>query len=76
ALLEEVRLFEPDAIQSDDVGSYLWGKLAYGSLLFAQGIGQLGIADCLGRPELLPLWRGLATEVLRVARAEGVTPRG
>ncbi|MBN8943860.1 MAG: ketopantoate reductase family protein [Rhizobiales bacterium] len=75
-LLAEVRLFEPDAIQSDDIGSYLWGKLAYGSLLFAQGIGQLGIADCLARPELLPLWRGLATEVLSVARAEGVTPRG
>lgn len=76
ALLAEVRLFEPDAIISDDIGSYLWGKLAYGSLLFAQGIGQLGIADCLARPELLPLWRGLATEVLSVARAEGVTPKG
>lgn len=76
ALLAEVRLFEPDAIITDDVGSYLWGKLAYGSLLFAQGVGQLGIADCLARPELLPLWRGLATEVLSVARAEGVTPRG
>ncbi|MGL4287576.1 MAG: ketopantoate reductase family protein [Phreatobacter sp.] len=75
-LLTEVRLFEPDAIQSDDIGSYLWGKLAYGSLLFAQAIGQLGIADCLARPELLPLWRGLATEVLSVARAEGVTPKG
>jgi 2-dehydropantoate 2-reductase len=75
-LLAEARLFEPDAIRTEDIGSYLWGKLAYGSLLFAQGIGELGIADCLARQELLPLWRGLATEVLSVARAEGVTPRG
>lgn len=75
-ILAEVKLFEPDAIQTDDIGSYLWGKLAYGSLLFAQGVGELGIADCLERPELLPLWRGLASEVLAVARAEGVAARG
>ncbi|CAM5761572.1 ketopantoate reductase family protein [Bosea minatitlanensis] len=75
-ILAEAKLFEPDAILTEDIGSYLWGKLAYGSLLFAQGVGELGIADCLARPELLPLWRGLATEVLAVAKAEGVTARG
>lgn len=68
--------FEPDAILTDDIWSYLWGKLAYGSLLFAQALGQLGIADCLSRDELFPLWRALAAEVLQVAQAEGVSPRG
>ncbi len=72
----EACLFEPDAIISDDIGSYLWGKLAYGALLCAQAAGDLGIADCLARPDIVPLWRALAGEVLRVARAEGIAPRG
>ncbi|MGI4857519.1 MAG: ketopantoate reductase family protein, partial [Janthinobacterium lividum] len=28
--------FEPDAIITDDIASFLWGKLAYGALLHAQ----------------------------------------
>jgi 2-dehydropantoate 2-reductase len=68
--------FEPNAIISDDVQSYLWGKLGYATLLFADGLGQLGIADCLARPELLPLWRALCGEVAAVAAAIGVGQRG
>ena len=68
--------FEPDAIITDDVQSFLWGKLGYAALLFSQGLGQLGIADCLARPELLPLWRALAGEVGAVAAALGVGQRG
>ena len=71
-----IQVFEPDAIATDDIASYLWGKLGYVTLLFAQGICDLGIADTLARPELLPLWRDLAGEVMDVARAENVRPRG
>jgi 2-dehydropantoate 2-reductase len=71
-----IQAFEPDAIITEHIWSYLWGKLGYGSLLFAQATGQLGIADCLARPELLPLWRELAGEVVQVALAEGIEPRG
>ncbi len=71
-----MQIFEPDAILTDDIWSYLWGKLGYAALLYAQGICDLGIADTLERPELLPLWRDLAGEVMNVARAEGVQPRG
>ena len=75
-IVAEARIFEPEAIVTEDIAAYLWGKLAYGSLLFAQAVGDLGIADCLARPELLPLWRALAGEVMRVAAAEGVSPLG
>ena len=68
--------FEPEAVMVPDIQSYLWGKLGYATLLFAQGMGQLGIADCLARPELLPLWRGLAGEVYAVATALGIGQRG
>ena len=45
-------------------------------MLFAQALGDKGIADCLARPELLPLWRALGGEAVSVALAEGVEPRG
>lgn len=68
--------FEPGAITTPEIWSYLWGKLGYGAMLFAQALGQAGIADCLARPELLPLWRRLGGEAVAVALAEGVQPRG
>jgi 2-dehydropantoate 2-reductase len=76
ALHAVMRDFEPDAITTPTIWSYLWGKLGYGAMLFAQALGQKGIADCLARPELLPLWRRLGEEAIVVALAEGVEPRG
>jgi 2-dehydropantoate 2-reductase len=74
ALLRDT--FEPNAITTPNIWGYLWGKLGYGAMLFAQALGEKGIADCLARPELLPLWRALGGEAIAVARAEGVTPLG
>jgi 2-dehydropantoate 2-reductase len=76
ALHRVMRDFDKDAITTDKIFSYLWGKLAYASLLFAQALGDASIADCLARPELLPLWQRLAGETVRVAVAEGVEPLG
>ncbi len=76
ALHAVMRDFEPDAITTPDIWSYLWGKLGYGAMLFAQALGQKGIADCLARPELLGLWRRLGEEAIVVAQAEGIEPRG
>jgi 2-dehydropantoate 2-reductase len=75
-LHEAMKVFEPNAIITDDIWAYLWGKLGYGAMLFAQALGDLGIADCLARPELLPVWRALGREAIEVAVAEGVKPRG
>ncbi|MBE9606375.1 ketopantoate reductase family protein [Acetobacteraceae bacterium H6797] len=76
ALHELLSLFEPGAIITDNIWGYLWGKLGYGAMLFAQGVAEKGIADTLARPELLPLWRRLAGEVMAVAAAEGIAPLG
>ncbi len=65
--------FEPDAIMTENIWGYLWGKIAYSSMLYTQALGEKGIADALARPELLPLWRRLGQEAMAVARAEGVT---
>ena len=71
-----IQAFEPDAIVTNRIFSYLWGKLGYASLLFAQALGQASIADCLARPELLPLWRKLGGQAIAVALAEKVEPLG
>lgn len=76
ALHQMLLAFEPEAIMTPDIWSYLWGKLGYGAMLFAQALGQKGIADCLARPELLPVWQALGQEAVAVALAEGVVPRG
>lgn len=71
-----MKIFEPNAITTDAIWGYLWGKLGYGAMLFAQALGMKGIADCLARPELLPVWRALGRESVEVALAEGVDPKG
>jgi 2-dehydropantoate 2-reductase len=76
ALHALMRDFEPDASITSDIWAYLWGKLGYGAMLFAQALGEASIAACLTRPELLGLWRQLGAEAIRVAQAEGVRPRG
>jgi 2-dehydropantoate 2-reductase len=76
ALHRVMRIFEPEAITTDDIHAYLWGKLGYGALLFATALGQGGIADQLARPGLAPAYRRIGEEVMRVAAAEGVVPRG
>jgi 2-dehydropantoate 2-reductase len=35
AMHDLLRLFEPDAVLTDNIFGYLWGKLAYGAMLFA-----------------------------------------
>lgn len=75
-LHKTMQAFEPNAIQTPEIWGYLWGKLGYAALLFAQALGMKGISDCLERPELLPAWRALVREEIEVTLAEGVTPRG
>ncbi|WP_235910573.1 ketopantoate reductase family protein [Deinococcus kurensis] len=74
ALHALLRTFDEDAILSRNVMGYLWGKLAYGALLFATAVTNDSIADALARPEDRALYTELGREVLRVTAAHGVTP--
>jgi 2-dehydropantoate 2-reductase len=70
------RVFEPDSELTTDIWGYLWGKLAYGALLFATALTNESIADALASPRHYPVYRRIGEEVMRVAAARGVTPRG
>ncbi len=71
-----LRLFEPDAVLTDNIFGYLWGKLAYAALLFATALTDSSIADVLASASHRPLLRALAREVVGVAEAQGIVLRG
>ncbi len=54
----------PYAIATDNVLGYLWGKEAYGAMLWAGAVSDLSIAETLERPAYRPLMIALAGEVL------------
>lgn len=75
-LRQDLCHFEPDVIQSAALSSWLWGKLAYGSLLFAQATGEMGIADCLDREDIRPALTRLASEIVQIADAWQIPLKG
>lgn len=68
--------FEPAAIATDNIWGYLWGKMGYGSLLFASALTPASIVDVLDSRPARPALTALAREIMAVAAAQGVTPMG
>jgi 2-dehydropantoate 2-reductase len=65
--------FEENAVLTDNIWGYLWGKLIYGAQLFATALTNDSIADCYANPAFRPVLTALGQEVGAVARASGVT---
>lgn len=76
ALHQKLSLFEPNAIVTDDILGFLWGKLGYGALLFATAVTDDSIADVLAAPEHRAVLVAIAREAMAVAAAKGMRPRG
>ena len=74
AIRDAWRDFDDHATATPNIWGYLWGKEAYGAMLFATALTNDSIADCLARPEDRGLYVALAREMLAVAAARGVTP--
>ena len=71
-----MQVFEPDGVLTDDIWGYLWGKLAYGAMLFGTALTDESMSANFADPARAPAWAALGREVMAVARALGVTPRG
>ena len=67
-------LFEPGAVATDNIRGFLWGKLAYGAILFATALAEASIAEVLDSQAHRPVLIELAREVMRVAEALGISP--
>lgn len=65
---------DASAIATPNIWGYLWGKEAYGAMLFATALTNDSIADVLAMPQYAHLFIALAREILAVAGARGVTP--
>jgi 2-dehydropantoate 2-reductase len=57
----------PYALPTGNVLGYLWGKEAYGAMLYAGAVSDLSIADSLSDPRYRPLMIAAAREVLAQA---------
>lgn len=68
-------IFEPDAVLTDDIWGYLWGKLGYGAMLFATALTNDSMTANFADPTRQDALIGLAREVMLTAREEGVAPR-
>jgi 2-dehydropantoate 2-reductase len=68
--------FDARAIVTPNIWGYLWGKEAYGAMLFATALTNESIADALAMPRYCELYIALAREILAVAQARGVSPEG
>ena len=68
------RDFDERAMTTQNIWGYLWGKEAYGAMLFATALTNESIADALASRPHRPLFVALAREILAVAAARGVSP--
>lgn len=71
-----LQLFEPDALLTEDIWAYLWGKLGYGAMLFATALTGDSMSANFADPERVPAFIALGREVMAVAAARGVAPKG
>ena len=71
-----LQIVEPDAVLTDNIWGYLWGKLGYGALLFATALTPDSMSDAMDRDRHRIVFETLGSEVMRLAAAYGVTPMG
>ena len=74
AIRDSWQAFDTRAIVTPNIWGYLWGKEAYGAMLFATALTNESIADALAMPAYRPAYIALAREMLAVAAARSVVP--
>ncbi len=76
AMHDRLKLFEPNAVLTDNIWGYLWGKLAYGAMLFATALTNDSMSENFADPRRTVAFDRLGREVMAVAKARGVSPIG
>jgi 2-dehydropantoate 2-reductase len=69
-------VFEPDAVLTDNIWGYLWGKLAYGAMLFATSLNNDSMSANFADPRRFVVFDALGREVIAVAKARRIVPIG
>jgi 2-dehydropantoate 2-reductase len=71
-----LQIFEPDAVLTDNIWGYLWGKLAYGAMLFGTALTNDSMTENFADPRRFVVFDTLGREVIAVAKARGIEPVG
>ena len=72
SIYQLMKLFEPNALITNNIWGFLWGKLIYGALLFGTALTNDSIADVLASETARPVLRNLALEVATVAAMNNI----
>jgi 2-dehydropantoate 2-reductase len=73
---QQLSVFESEAVLTDNIWGYLWGKLAYGAMLFATALNNDSMSANFADPERFIVFDALGREVIAVAKARGISPVG
>ncbi len=73
-IVDLIRIFEPDAVATDRIDAFLWGKLGFVAILYGTAVGMSPLAVLLKDPRFFPVWYQLAGELMAVADAEDIVP--
>jgi 2-dehydropantoate 2-reductase len=71
-----LRHFEPNAIASANIWGFLWSKLAYCSLLWANAVIDAELNDMFGSQKYRAMLTELTREVIRIAEKQNITLEG
>jgi 2-dehydropantoate 2-reductase len=69
-------ILEPNAVMTDNIWGYLWGKLGYGAQLFATALTNASMSENLASERHFPVFDRVAREIMAVAARRGVRPLG
>ncbi len=70
------RHFDENTLMTDNIWGYLWGKEAYGAMLFVSALTQESIAEALADSRYRQLYIRAAQEVLQLAERLGIEAYG
>ncbi len=68
--------FDKNTLITDSIWGYLWGKEAYGAMLFISALTHQSIADALADGRYRPLYIQAAQEILQLADKLGIKALG
>ena len=71
ALLQKLNIFEPNAIAIDNVWGFLWSKLAYCSLLWANAVVDGHLHEVFGSEIYRKMLTELTRKFVQIAEANG-----
>ena len=70
---QQMQVFNTDSVLTNNIFGYLWSKIGYGAMLFAEAATMRGITEMFEMEKWHPLLIHLGREIVSVAQAQGIS---